>query len=465
MVFSSVIFLFYFLPLFLIFNFIFKKQQNLILFLFSLLFYAWDKPIYASLLLLSTIFDYINGLLIEKFGPKTKKAKIVLIVSIVGNLSLLGIFKYTDFIISSLNNLLGTNIGLLGLTLPIGISFYTFQTMSYTIDVYRGIVKTQHSIINFGTYVSMFPQLIAGPIVQYKVVEEDLNRIRKFNIKEFSYGVNRFMIGLIKKVIFANNIGYLWTVILENQATASVLSLWLGIIAFLFQIYFDFSGYSDMAIGLGSMFGFKFLENFNHPYISKSVMEFWRRWHISLGSWFREYVYIPLGGNKKGFKRQIFNLIVVWFLTGLWHGASWNYVIWGLYYGVLVVLEKLVVLRKLDKFPNIIKQFYTLFLVCIGQCIFGIENMNLLGNYLIGLFGIGRVLIDNNCIYYLQNYGILLILCCIFSTDIGRYNYKVLRTQNKGVFILEYIIKIVMFIFALAMVVNSTYNPFLYFRF
>ena len=465
MVFSSLVFLFRFLPIFLLCYFIVPfKFKNLVLFLFSLVFYAWGEPVYICLMLFSTVFDYINGLLIEKFGVKTKGAKIVLIVSLLGNLGLLGVFKYTDFILGNINNLLGTSIPLLELALPIGISFYTFQTLSYTIDVYRGVVPAQHNIISFGAYVAMFPQLIAGPIVQFKTVAEELNH-RVHNWGNFYIGVRRFCIGFAKKVFLANNIGFVWSEILSNYANSSVLTLWLGLICFAFQIYFDFSGYSDMAIGLGRMLGFHYLENFNYPYVSKSITEFWRRWHISLGSWFRDYVYIPLGGNQKGFKRQIVNLSIVWLLTGIWHGASWNYVLWGIYYGILIIIEKLFLLKWLEKY-NISSHIYTLFLVLIGWGIFAIEDFSILTNYMSCLFGLGGLnIIDNQFIYYLQNYGVLLIICAIASVNYFSQGYSILKAQRPWVKSLENIFIIVVFVMSLAMLVNSTYNPFLYFRF
>ncbi|MEG0805306.1 MAG: MBOAT family O-acyltransferase, partial [Lachnospiraceae bacterium] len=329
MVFSSFTFLFAFLPAVLLLYFICpKKFRNFILLAFSLLFYAWGEPIYVCIMLFSTVFDYVNGLLIGKFreNENEKAAKAVLIASVVINLGILCFFKYTDFFITNVNTLTGSGLNLLGIALPIGISFYTFQTLSYTIDVYRGNVEVQHNIINFGTYVTLFPQLIAGPIVQYKTVEEDLNN-RRISIPEISKGIQRFLIGLGKKVLIANQVGAIWEQVHKMvPQEMSVLTAWVGILAFTFQIYFDFSGYSDMAIGLGHVFGFRFLENFEHPYESRSITEFWRRWHISLGAWFREYLYIPLGGNRVSVPRHILNLFIVWFLTGFWHGSSWNFV-------------------------------------------------------------------------------------------------------------------------------------------
>ena len=468
MVFSSLVFLFRFLPIFLMCYFIipekYIKWRNLVLFLFSLVFYTWGEPVYICLMLFSTIFDYVNGLLIEKFGSKTKKAKIVLIVSLIGNLGLLGVFKYTDFFISSVNGLLNCNFDMVGLALPIGISFYTFQTLSYTIDVYRGTVPAEHNIISFSAYVAMFPQLIAGPIVQFKTVAKELNE-RIHSMDNTYIGIRRFIIGFCKKVFLANNIGFIWSEILSNYQSSSVLTMWLGIVCFALQIYFDFSGYSDMAIGLGKIMGFNFLENFNYPYISRSITEFWRRWHISLGSWFRDNVYIPLGGNQKGFKRQIVNLSIVWLLTGIWHGASWNYVLWGIYYGILIIIEKLFLLKWLEKY-NISSHIYTLFLVLIGWGIFAIEDFSILTNYMSCLFGLGGLnIIDNQFIYYLQNYGVLLIICAIASVNYFSQGYSILKAQRPWVKSLENIFIIVVFVMSLAMLVNSTYNPFLYFRF
>lgn len=467
MVFSSIVFLFRFLTIFLLCYFLipskYIKFKNLILFLFSLVFYAWGEPIYICLMIFSTVFDYINGLLIEKFGAGTTKSKAVLIVSLIGNLGLLGVFKYSDFLINSVNSLLSLNIPTLNLALPIGISFYTFQTLSYTIDVYRGIVSAQHNIISFGAYVAMFPQLIAGPIVQFKTVAKELdNRIHSWD--NMYYGIRRFIIGFCKKIFLANNIGFIWSEILANYNTSSTLTLWLGLICFGFQIYFDFSGYSDMAIGLGRMMGFNFLENFNYPFISKSITEFWRRWHISLGSWFREYVYIPLGGNKKGYKRQIINLAIVWLLTGIWHGAAWNYILWGIYYGSLIIIEKVFLLKHLEKRP-IIAHIYTLFFVIIGWALFGIEDLTILGAYIPGMFNFFNNIIDNQFIYYLQNYGVLIIICILASINCFGKPYSKFKEQHPQIKLVEDIVLIGMFIICLSMLVNSTYNPFLYFRF
>ena len=465
MVFSSLLFLFQFLPLFLLIYFISsKKLKNLILFLFSLLFYAWGEPIYICLMLFSTLFDYTNGLLIEHFGLKNIKSKIVLIIDLIGNLGLLFVFKYYDFFINNINNIFNLDLGFLGVALPIGISFYTFQTMSYTIVVYKGVVPAQHNIISFGAYVSMFPQLIAGPIVQYKTISEELNE-RSVNVGDIYYGIKRFCIGLGKKVILANNLGSIWTMILENRSEYGTLTLWLGVVCFAFQIYFDFSGYSDMAIGLGRILGFRFLENFNYPYISKSITEFWRRWHISLGTWFREYVYIPLGGNRCNLLKNIRNIFVVWFLTGFWHGASWNYVIWGLYFFILLILEKFILNKYLEKCPNIIRHIYTIFFVLISWVIFSIEDMSILGSFFVGLFYNSNGIMDNNFMYLLSNNILLLVVSLIASIGVFNQYYEIGKVKSKWLVYLEYISLIIIFILSISLLVNTSYNPFLYFRF
>lgn len=470
MVFSSFVFLFVFLPIVLLVYYVCpKKARNVVLLLASLLFYAWGEPRYVVIMLFSTVFDYTNGRLIEYFKNHNRlgKAKAVLIIDICGNLGILGFFKYTDFVLSSINSVTSAGIHLLGIALPIGISFYTFQTMSYTIDVYRGVVPAQKNILNFGTYVCLFPQLIAGPIVQYKTIGEELED-RKVGWKDFSEGAFRFTVGLAKKVILANQIGNLFDTIQATQ-NLSTAAAWLGAIAFTFQIYFDFSGYSDMAIGLGRIFGFHFLENFDHPYMSRSITEFWRRWHISLGSWFREYVYIPLGGNRKGMARQLINLFVVWALTGLWHGASWNFVLWGIYYGVLLMLEKLFLLKWMKKWPRPLQHIYSLVLVVIGWVLFSITEMPALGGYLEAMIGIGVPLYTPDVLFYLQNNGILLLLLVLCSLDYKEIfaNAKwILDLKNKKAGqICAGLSMVLLFLLSVASLVGSSYNPFLYFRF
>ena len=484
MVFSSFVFLLAFLLLVLLIYYVCPgKVRNLVLLVASLLFYAWGEPVYVLIMLFSTVFDYTNGRLIEYFQNKNRpgKAKVVLVIDLVGNLGILGFFKYADFVIGNINSITGAGLTLLHIALPIGISFYTFQTMSYTIDVYRKVVPAQHNIIAFATYVTLFPQLIAGPIVQYKTVAKELND-RKVTLTDFSEGAFRFTIGLAKKVLLANQIGSLWDTISQlHQMSAA--TAWLGAIAYSFQIYFDFSGYSDMAIGLGKMFGFHFLENFNFPYMSKTITEFWRRWHISLSSWFREYVYIPLGGNRKGMGRQLFNIMVVWMLTGLWHGANWNFVLWGVYYGILLMIEKLFLLKWLKKAPAWIGHIYSMFLVVIGWTIFAQTDMSQLGRYLKTMFGIGaHGGADADFFYFLSTNAVLLILLVVCSIDHRFWLRKVCKKsvasenaendniyqwceQSRGVTYAKPVIMIVLLVVSFAFLVGDSYNPFLYFRF
>jgi len=470
MVFSSILFLFYFLPVVLTIYFISpKKYRNFILFLSSLLFYSWGEPKYIWIMLFSTILDYTCGRLVYRYkdNKDVNKARLWLGVSIFTNLGLLGFFKYSDFFISNINNIFGFNISLLNLTLPIGISFYTFQTMSYTIDVYRGDTKLQNNIISFGTYVTLFPQLIAGPIVRYQTVAEEINnRIESYDL--FSEGIKRFILGLGKKVLLANNIGLLWKNISSlNTWDIPVLTAWLGILGFSFQIYFDFSGYSDMAIGLGKIFGFNFLENFNYPYMSKSITEFWRRWHISLGTWFREYLYIPLGGNRKGKFKHIRNILIVWILTGIWHGASWNFALWGLFFGVILIIEKLFLLNLLEKLPHYLTRIYTLSLVLMSWVIFAFDSIKDGLNYIKILFGFGNNPIFNHTSLYLLYTNILLFLILIIgSTDIPKRLWKYMsnRFNNKS-WIIENIFLLLVLGLSIAYLVDQSYNPFLYFRF
>lgn len=466
MIFSSIPFLFFFFPFFLLLYYIVPfKYKNIILLIFSLIFYAWGEPIYITLMVFSSVVDYMNGLMIEKYKNDEKKKKKFLILSIIINLSLLGFFKYADFLINSFNNIFNTSIPLLKLGLPIGISFFTFQTMSYSIDVYRGEVKAEKNFLTFMTYVSMFPQLIAGPIVRYETVSQELHE-REINFKHFSNGLLRFMRGLFKKVLIANNVGYLWS-ILSTSTSLSTLSAWLGIIAFTFQIYFDFSGYSDMAIGMGKMLGFNYLENFNYPYIAQSITDFWRRWHISLSSWFRDYVYIPLGGSRVKKIINIRNIFIVWMLTGFWHGASWNFVLWGIYYGILLLLEKFILKKYIDKLPKTLKHLYTIILVIIGWLIFAFEDMTLLISYSKTMLGLNGKFIDSTFIYYFSNYFIILVISTIFSLPIYEKIEKFLkiRKNTKIKFAFTLIIYIVLLIITTSYLVSDTYNPFLYFRF
>ncbi|KGM96896.1 alginate regulatory protein [Clostridium novyi A str. 4552] len=468
MVFSSLTFMFVFLPITLIVYYLSPKSlKNLVMFLASLAFYAWGEPIYILIMIFSTVFDYCNGLLIDKFKDNKKITRFVFLNSMVINLGILGFFKYYNFLIGNINDILHINIATTNFPLPIGISFYTFQTMSYVIDLYFEKVEVQKNIISFGTYVTMFPQLVAGPIVKYGDIAKQLNK-RKESLSKFGDGTQLFIIGLGKKVLLANNIGLLWTSIKSTPiGELSVVSAWIGIIGFTFQIYFDFSGYSDMAIGLGKMFGFDLIKNFDYPYISKSVTEFWRRWHISLGAWFREYVYIPLGGNKKGDLKQYRNLFVVWFLTGLWHGASWNFVLWGLYFGIFVTLEKIFILRWLEKSPKFVAHIYTMFLVIIGWGLFEFEDMSACISFIGVMFGFGKnVIINTQAMYYMYTNWILFVILIVCSTPlpmkiISFIKKKLSKTSS---LVLPFGYLIIIFI-STAYLVNDTYNPFLYFKF
>ena len=468
MVFSSMIFLCVFLPVVLIGYFLLPKQlRNLWLLVASLFFYAWGEPRYILIMLFSTVFDYFNGRAIEyadRRGRHKTWGRAVLILSVVGNLGILCFFKYTDFALETVNRLAGTQLGLLQLALPIGISFYTFQTMSYTIDVYRGETPAQHNIITFGMYVCLFPQLIAGPIVRYKDVQREVDE-RKTTIFGAAHGLQRFLIGLAKKVLLANQIGALWDSIQKLGAPDMSTALaWLGAVAFTFQIYFDFSGYSDMAIGLGEMFGFHFPENFDHPYESKSITEFWRRWHMTLGTWFREYLYIPLGGNRRGMVRQLLNLFIVWFLTGLWHGAGWNFILWGLYYFVLLALEKFALRRVLERLPRIFQHFYTLFFVALGWVIFACDDLQMLGNYLKAMFGIGVSAGNALALYEWDVQAPFLVILLVASTSLpARIAKQLTREEQRSPFLMIY--TGMLLVLSLAFLVNGGYNPFLYFRF
>ena len=473
MVFSSLTFIFTFLPITLLLYFIVpRKIENIVLLIASLIFYAWGEPVYIFLMIFSSVVDYIHGLLIEKYRDDDKRARLIVLSSIIINLSLLSFFKYSDFLIGNVNFLFNTGFKQLNLQLPIGISFYTFQTMSYTIDVYRGDAPVQKNPISLATYVTLFPQLIAGPIVRYQTVAEQINQ-REETIDKFAKGVKRFTIGLGKKVLIANNIGMLWSEIQgTNPGELTVLTSWLGLVAFSLQIYFDFSGYSDMAIGLGKIFGFDFLENFNYPYISQSITEFWRRWHMSLGTWFKDYVYIPLGGNRVNSFKIYRNLFVVWVLTGLWHGASWNFVIWGLYFGAIIAIEKAGLLRFLDKLWRPIRHTYVIFILLIGWGFFVYEDISLGLSYLKGMFGLKSIaLYDTQFLFYIYNYAITLMIAILGSTPFIKYKYtlllKELREKQRTTYesIIVSIIFLGILFLSTAYLVDATYNPFLYFRF
>ena len=463
MLFTSISFLYYFLPLVLIVYFIVpKKYKNLVLLLFSLLFYFYGEPKYILLMLFEILVAFIGAILIDKYKDKS-----ILILTLFIHIILLVIFKYTDFFISNINNIFNTNFKLLNIALPIGISFYTFQIISYVIDVYRGKVKVQKSFLKLATYVSLFPQLIAGPIVRYEIIEDELDN-RKHSFEDFAIGVRRFTIGLAKKVLIANMLGELCTKFdLINER--SIVFYWIFAISYMLQIYFDFSAYSDMAIGLGRIFGFHFLENFNYPYISKSITEFWRRWHISLGSWFRDYVYIPLGGNRVSKIKFLRNILIVWLLTGIWHGASWNFIIWGLLFGILLIIEKLWLNKILDKLPNIIKRIYVLFIVMISFIIFNANTMNTAWHNIIGLFGINKEpFINTYTIYYIKSYLPILIVAIIASIPICKNIIEKLKKNNlinNIINILEPFYIIILLLLVTAYLIDSSYNPFLYFRF
>ena len=464
MVFSSIIFIFTFLPIVLgIYYICPKKIRNFILLVGSLVFYAWGEPVYIFLMIFTTIFNYLMALCINVRKGKEKKK--FLIITIVVDLLILGYFKYYGFLIEIINSIFSLSIKYTKLSLPIGISFYTFQTLSYVIDVYLKKVKVQKNLIDFGTYITMFPQLVAGPIVKYSDIEKQLKN-RNEGFDNFGIGVEKFLIGLGKKVLLANNIGMLWDAIqVQNLGDMSVLTAWLGAIAYTMQIYFDFSGYSDMAIGLGRMFGFIFTKNFDYPYISKSVTEFWRRWHISLSTWFKEYVYIPLGGNRKGVLKQCRNLLIVWTLTGLWHGASYNFIVWGLYYGILLMFEKFIFKEILNKLPSIIRSIYTMIIVNVGWVIFAAPNLSWAIKYIKILFFVGEnKFIDGSFKYYLSNNFILLIILILASTPLLRNIFKSIK-KSKGGYTIAMILQYAIFILSIAYLLNASYNPFLYFRF
>ncbi|MBN8049469.1 MULTISPECIES: MBOAT family O-acyltransferase [Paraclostridium] len=468
MVFSSIVFLFTFLPITLILYYISpRKMKNIVLLLISLIFYAWGEPVYVFLMMFTTVFDYLIGLLINKYRRNKIKSKRIFIFAVLVNLGILGFFKYYGFVIENINIVFSLNIGYNQLPLPIGISFYTFQTLSYVIDVYLDKVKVQKSLISFGLYVTMFPQLVAGPIVRYTDIDYQLKH-RTHSMNKFGEGVDRFIQGLSKKVLLANNIGMIFTSIQQYDASEiSVLTAWLAIAAYTLQLYFDFSGYSDMAIGLGKMLGFDFIENFNYPYISKSVTEFWRRWHISLGSWFREYVYIPLGGNRCSTIFQLRNLCIVWFLTGLWHGADWNFILWGLYYGLILIIEKFLLKDILERMPSFIQHIYTMVLVMIGWTFFGIESIQKSLEYIKVMFFLnGNKIIDSTFIYYLHTNLILLIILILCSTPIvNKVFKKIIQNGRMEGVTLAVTVQFVLLFLSIAYLVNETYNPFLYFRF
>lgn len=486
MVFSQLTFLYYFLPIVMIVYFFSSdKIRNVLIFITGLLFYAWGEPFYVCLMLFSTAIDYTAGRLMAKYDDDNKKRKICLIVSVCMNVGLLAIFKYSDFLIDSFNGVFGTSVtnpvvlvnkalnslypfGLneKRVELPIGISFYAFQSMSYTIDLYLRNIKVQKSFLNFASYVSLFPQIVAGPIVRYEDVANELES-RTVNIAKISAGIGLFVKGLAKKVLLANNIGMVWTQVKAmDYSTISVATAWLGIIAFAFQIYFDFSGYSDMATGLGKMLGFEFPKNFDHPYISKSISEFWRRWHITLGSWFRSYVYIPLGGNRNGNFKTYRNLFITWALTGLWHGASWNFILWGLFFGVLIIIERLGFGKILEKLPSAVSMLYTFVMVLFGWVLFDTDTLADAGKYYAAMFGAGGSLVDSYARYTIASNAVMLVLCILISGGLGSRLISFCEEKNKRASAVAGVaVKIGGLLICTAYLVGATYNPFLYFRF
>ncbi|MBQ8391882.1 MAG: MBOAT family protein [Clostridia bacterium] len=466
MIFSSIAFLYYFLPVTLVLYFLTPRPlKNTTLLLVSLFFYGWGEPKYVFLMIATVLLGYVFGLLIERYRSKPV-SKVFLTLSVLSSLAALGYFKYADFFIANFNAVTGLSIPLLRLALPIGISFYTFQILSYSVDVYRGETEAQKNPINLAAYVALFPQLIAGPIVRYCDVALMLKK-REHSFQKINEGCCRFVIGLSKKILIANTLGELCTSFTQS-ADLSVLYYWLYVVSYMLQIYFDFSGYSDMAIGLGKIFGFEFLENFNYPFISKSITEFWRRWHISLGSWFRDYVYIPLGGNRVKRARMLFNIFAVWFLTGFWHGAQWNFIVWGLYFGILLTLEKFFFLKKLEKHP-VIGHIYVLFAAAISFMIFSAENMGDAVSRVGGMFGIGvKSFVSAEFWFNLKNYAIVLLVACIGATPIMKKIKNHADSKWKNTFILdafEILVPIALLVICTAYLADGSFNPFLYFRF
>ncbi len=441
-----------------------QKGKNAVLLLVSLLFYGYGEPVYILLMIGSILLNYVSGLLLGKFDDSEKKRKAVLVVCVILNLSLLGFFKYASLFVSTIKVLpVFSFLPDPQIALPIGISFYTFQSMSYVIDTYRRNCAPQKNVITFGTYVALFPQLIAGPIVRYVDVEKQLQH-RTHSMEKFSNGVRMFLYGLCKKVLLANALGSIWDQCKATAGQNSTLTAWIGILAFTFQIFFDFSGYSDMAVGLGKMFGFEFVRNFNYPYTATSITDFWRKWHISLGTWFREYVYIPLGGNRKGKARQTLNIFIVWALTGIWHGASWNFMLWGLYFGVLLTIEKFGLLKWLQKAPKVVAHLYTMLCVVLGWVLFDFTKLQEMGAYFANLFTAQHSLYSADAVTLLLTHLPLFIFAVVFSVPTARTVFT--RCKDTRVYrVLEPVIGAAAFVLCIASLVSSTYNPFLYFRF
>ncbi len=467
MLFSSISFLYGFLPIVLAAYFLVPKRgRNLVLLAASLIFYFFGEPVYTALLIFSSLSDYAHSLFIEKHRG-TAAAKAALVSSIVINLGLLGFFKYADFLIAAVNTVLGLEIPLLHVALPIGISFFTFQTMSYTIDVYRGEVHAERSLLSLATFVCLFPQLIAGPIVRYSDIAGELSD-RRSTLSGVSDGLRRFCMGLSKKVLIANACGELCETF-RSCGEKSVLFYWIYAVAFTLQIYFDFSGYSDMAIGLGRVFGFSFPENFNYPYLSRSITEFWRRWHMTLGGWFRDYVYIPLGGNRVSKAKWVRNLFVVWMLTGLWHGAAWNFVLWGLLFGVLLAVEKLWLGRRLERAPGSVRHLYVMLLVVLSFVLFNADGLAGAAGDFAGLFGLAGLPFSNAVtLYYLKSYAVLMLFGVIGATPLAKRGWERVRRSAAGervLTVLEPAGIAVLLLVVTAFLVDGSFNPFLYFRF
>lgn len=469
MVFSSLTFMFVFLPIVLILYYIVpKKFKNLFVLISGLIFYAWGEPVYVLIMIVSTLIDYTAGLLIYRFDKSKTIKRICLIVSLLMNLGLLGVFKYSGFIMQNIDIIFGTSLydPNHALPLPIGISFFTFQSMSYTIDMYMGKIKVQKNPISFAAFVTLFPQIVAGPIVRYDDIAKELDD-RTVNLDCIYEGILKFITGVGKKVLIANNIGMLWTSVKGMETSElSVLTAWLGILAFTLQIYFDFSGYSDMAIGLGKMMGFNFPQNFNYPYQSKSISEFWRRWHITLGAWFKSYVYFPLGGSRKGKGRTVFNLAVVWLLTGIWHGASWNFILWGVLYGLVIIMEKLFLGKILERIPDFFSWLYTIVLVILGWVLFDTADIPTALGYMGAMFGGGGTLVDNTAMYYLINYGVMFVIGTFACTDI--FSRAAEWLKEKMPLLVNYstpIAKTAIMVLSTAYLADATYKPFLYFNF
>ena len=467
MVFSSLVFIYFFLPIVMLLYFVLSdKWRNVLIFVSGFIFYAWGEPKYIVIMLLSTLIDYTAGRFMDYFDNNQKKRTACLLVSLIMNLGLMGVFKYSSFIILTINSIFGTNIPDPKLPLPIGISFYTFQSMSYTIDLYMRNIKVQKSLVSFTSYVTLFPQIVAGPIVRYEDVANEIDH-RTVSVSKVSYGIGKFMKGLAKKVLLANNVGLVWTQVKAMDYThISALTAWLGILAFTFQIYFDFSGYSDMAIGLGKMLGFNFPKNFDHPYVSKSISEFWRRWHITLGSWFRSYVYIPLGGNRKGMLKTLRNLLIVWALTGLWHGASWNFVLWGLYFGLLIIIERLGFGKILAKLPSWLSTSYTFVMVVLGWVLFDTSSIGGAVNFVLAMFGGNGIIFDKTSEYLFMTNIVIIAVCAFASTEYFTIITKKLFTKKKRFMsIAAPAAQLCVLALCTAYLADATYNPFLYFRF